>query len=107
MPREDVDVAVRHGDGHWLGLHVTRLCSELPFAVCSPTLGAKLKRPKDLLKLPLLHLDDRGPWTAWLEAAGVADANAPHGPVLNRASLSAFSCGRRRGMGSGSRAEGH
>jgi len=85
--REDVDVAVRHGDGHWPGLHVTRLCSELLFAVCSPTLGAKLKRPKDLLKLPLLHLDDRGPWTAWLEAAGVADANALHGPVLNRASM--------------------
>ena len=85
--REDVDVAVRHGDGHWPGLHVTRLCSELLFAVCSPTLGTKLKRPKDLLKLPLLHLDDRGPWTAWLEAAGVADANALHGPVLNRASM--------------------
>src|SRR5499427_6628752 len=46
--REDVDVAVRHGDGHWPGLHVTRLCSEQLFAVCSPALGAKLKRPKDL-----------------------------------------------------------
>jgi LysR family glycine cleavage system transcriptional activator len=85
--REDVDLAVRHGDGDWPGLHVTRLCSEQLFAVCSPALGARLKRPKDLLKLPLLHLDERGPWTAWLEAAGVANDDALHGPVLNRASM--------------------
>src|SRR5262249_25097523 len=25
--REDVDLAVRHGDGNWTGLHVERLCS--------------------------------------------------------------------------------
>src|ERR1044072_4848321 len=25
--REDVDVAVRHGDGHWPGLEVARLCA--------------------------------------------------------------------------------
>jgi LysR family glycine cleavage system transcriptional activator len=85
--REDVDLAVRHGDGDWPGLHVTRLCSEQLFAVCSPALGARLKRPKDLLKLPLLHLDERGPWTAWLEAAGVVNDDALHGPVLNRASM--------------------
>ena len=42
---EDVDIAVRHGDGHWPGLHVTRLCSEHLFAVCSPTLASKLGRP--------------------------------------------------------------
>src|SRR5215475_4233398 len=30
--REDVDIAVRHGDGHWPWLHVTQLCSEQLFA---------------------------------------------------------------------------
>jgi LysR family transcriptional regulator, glycine cleavage system transcriptional activator len=85
--REDVDLAVRHGDGDWPGLHVTRLCSEQLFAVCSRALGARLKRPKDVLKLPLLHLDDRGPWNAWLEAAGLANSDALHGVVLNRASM--------------------
>jgi LysR family glycine cleavage system transcriptional activator len=85
--REDIDLAVRHGDGHWPGLHVTRLCSEQLFAVCSPTLGAKLNRPKDVLKLPLLHLDDYSTWTAWLEAAGVSNGDGLHGPVLNRASM--------------------
>src|SRR5215470_10468377 len=57
--REDVEIAVRHGDGHWPGLHVTRLCAEHLFAVCSPSLAAALHRPDDVLKLPLLHLDDR------------------------------------------------
>src|SRR5689334_19797925 len=83
--REDVDLAVRHGDGQWPGLHVTRLCSEQLFAVCSPAMAAKLKRPQDALKLPLLHLDDRSAWTAWLEAAGISNGNALHGPMLNRA----------------------
>jgi LysR family transcriptional regulator, glycine cleavage system transcriptional activator len=85
--REDVDIAVRHGDGHWPGMHATRLCAEHLFAVCSPRLGFDLDRPGDVLKLPLLHLDDRTAWSAWLEAAGVAGTEAIHGPILNRASM--------------------
>src|SRR5712692_10187761 len=38
--REDVDVAVRHGDGNWSGLDATQLCDEQIFAVCSPKLLA-------------------------------------------------------------------
>src|SRR5262245_31185732 len=41
----------------------------------------------DVLKLPLLHLDDHTAWLAWLDAAGVADTDAIHGPILNRASM--------------------
>ena len=85
--REDVDIAVRHGDGHWPGLHVTRLCSEQMFAVCSPMLALKLRRPADVLKFPLLHLDGRTAWFAWLDAAGVTATDAIHGPILNRASM--------------------
>src|SRR3984893_18077552 len=84
---EDVDIVVRHGDGHWPGLHVTRLCAEHLFAVCSPTLASRLSQPGDVLKLPLLHLDDRTAWSAWLHAAGVAGVDAIHGPILNRASM--------------------
>lgn len=85
--REDVDIAVRHGDGNWPGLHVRRLCSEHLFAVCSPTHTAKLGRPADVLKLPLLHLDSRSAWLGWLDAAGVSHADEIHGPILNRASM--------------------
>jgi LysR family transcriptional regulator, glycine cleavage system transcriptional activator len=88
--REDVDLAVRHGDGNWPGLDVIRLSTEHLFAVCSPKLMAgrsRLSKPADVLKFPLLHVDDRKDWTRWLEAAGVEGAELSHGPVLNRASM--------------------
>lgn len=85
--REDVDIAVRHGDGHWPGLHVTRLCTEQLFVVCSPKLAATLRQPADVLKLPLLHLEDSDAWSAWLQVAGVSDAGAGSATVLNRASM--------------------
>ena len=43
--REDVDLAVRHGDGQAAGLHVTRLCTEELLPVCSPKLLAGRQRP--------------------------------------------------------------
>jgi LysR family glycine cleavage system transcriptional activator len=87
--REDVDVAVRHGDGKWPGLDAVRLCSERLFPVCSPKLVAgrnRITTASDLLKLPLLRLDDWKTWNRWFAAAGVIDPVA-HGPVLNRASM--------------------
>jgi LysR family glycine cleavage system transcriptional activator len=88
--REEVDIAVRHGDGNWPGLDVMRLCSEQLFAVCSPKLMSgrnRITKPSDILKFPLLHLDDRKAWSKWFDAAGVADADVSRGPVLNRASM--------------------
>lgn len=85
--REDIDIAVRHGDGHWSGLHVTRLCAEQLFAVCSPQLASRLGRPADVQKFPLLHLDDSKAWSAWFDAAGIPDTGTVHGPVMNRASM--------------------
>src|SRR5215468_4741157 len=54
--REEVDIAVRHGDGNWSGLDPVQLSAEQLFAVCSPKLLSgrrKLAKPADLLKLPL------------------------------------------------------
>jgi len=88
--REEVDLAVRHGDGSWPGLEVTRLCSEQLFPVCSPKLlqgRHRLSKPDQLLKFPLLHLDDRKDWAKWLDAAGIAGAELSRGPIMNRASM--------------------
>lgn len=88
--REDVDVAVRHGDGTWPGLEVTRVCSEQLFAVCSPKLltgRPRLAKPADVLKFPLLHLDDRKAWGRWLALAGVAAPEVLYGPMLSSASM--------------------
>jgi LysR family glycine cleavage system transcriptional activator len=87
--REDVDVAIRHGDGNWPGLDVVRLYSERLFPVCSPKLVSgrnRISKAADLLKFPLLRLDDAKNWTRLFEAAGVTGPVGP-GPVLNRASM--------------------
>jgi LysR family transcriptional regulator, glycine cleavage system transcriptional activator len=66
------------------------LTTEHLFAVCSPKLLAGHKRiakPSDVLKFPLLHLDDSNAWARWFEAVGVDGAGHLHGPVLNRASM--------------------
>ncbi len=88
--REEVDLAVRHGDGNWPGLETVRLSAEQLFAVCSPKLLSgrrRLGRPADILKFPLIHLDSRADWTNWLQGTGITDAEVIHGPVLNRASM--------------------
>jgi LysR family glycine cleavage system transcriptional activator len=87
--REDVDLAVRHGDGQWPELDVVRLCSERLFPVCSPKLFRGRNRvtsASDLLKFPLLRLEDWTNWGRLFEAAGV-ETTAIQGPVINRASL--------------------
>src|ERR1700694_1859968 len=88
--REEVDLAIRHGDGNWPGLDVVRLCSERLFPVCSPKLMSgrnRIAKPSDLLKSPLLHLDDSKAWAQWFDAAGVAVPELSHGLTLNRASM--------------------
>jgi LysR family glycine cleavage system transcriptional activator len=87
--REDVDLAIRHGDGNWAGLDAVRLCSERLFPVCSPRLVSgrnRITKAADLLKFPLLRLDDWKTWSRWFEAAGVSNPVA-HGPVLDQASM--------------------
>jgi LysR family glycine cleavage system transcriptional activator len=88
--REDIDLAIRHGDGTAPGLHVTRLCAEELFPVCSPKLlngRNPLRRPADLAPFTLLHVDDRQGWSQWLDFAGVTGVDSSRGPVLNQASM--------------------
>jgi LysR family glycine cleavage system transcriptional activator len=47
----------------------------------------RIAKPSDLLKFPLLHLDDNKSWSRWFEAAGIADAELPRGLILNRRSM--------------------
>src|SRR5689334_4200104 len=88
--REEVDLAVRHGDGNWPGLDTVRLSSEQLFPVCSPALLSnrnRIRTPSDLTRYKLLHLDNREGWSRWFDAAGVSNVELAHGPVLNRASM--------------------
>ena len=88
--REDIDIAVRHGDGSDLGLDITRLYTEELLPVCSPALlrGAHpLRQPADLAHHTLLHMDHRQDWSKWLDAAGVTNVDLSRGPVFNQASI--------------------
>lgn len=71
--REDVDAAIRFGDGKWPGLQSWRVILPTYTALLSPKLikGAKPEQPSDLQRLPLLvEADDNVDWRAWFEAAG-------------------------------------
>jgi LysR family glycine cleavage system transcriptional activator len=75
--KEDIDGAIRLGDGHWPGAHSYRLVDNILAPVASPALlkaGPRLKRPADLAQHTLLHTIARpDDWARWLEAAGAAD----------------------------------
>jgi len=88
--REDIDLAVRHGDGQWPGMSVTRLCAEELFPVCSPKFmrgRSALRSPEDLKRHTLLHVNDRRDWSQWLEAADVKTTDIERGPIFNQAHM--------------------
>lgn len=88
--REDIDLAIRHGDGLWPGMHVTRLCTEELFPVCSPQLLSGRGAPRSLRDIShhtLLHTNGTGDWENWLRRAGVDGVDFKHGVVFNQASM--------------------
>lgn len=102
--REDIDMAVRHGDGAANGLHVTRLCAEELVPVCSPALLAgknRIQKPQDLSRHTLLHINDRNDWARWFEITGVNNVDASRGPILSQAStvLDAAAAGQGVALG--------
>ncbi|WER48036.1 transcriptional regulator GcvA [Cupriavidus sp. WKF15] len=72
--KEDIDGAIRLGDGKWPGVNAYRLVSNVLVPVCSPALlsGArKVRKPADLQHHTLLHSVARpDDWAHWLRAAG-------------------------------------
>ena len=71
--REDVDLAIRSGDGKWPGLEAHKLLDADFTPMLSPKLAASIggvKEPADLLRLPILDPGDIW-WSQWFEAAGV------------------------------------
>src|SRR5687767_11310290 len=88
--REDIDLAIRHGDGQWPGMHVTQLCTEELFPVCSPKLvtgRSTLRLPRDIKHHTLLHTNGTGDWANWLGRVDVNGVDFKHGVVFNQASM--------------------
>ncbi len=88
--REDIDLAVRHGNGHWPDLHVTRLCVEELFPACSPSLlqaGPPIRTPADLMNHVLVHDRSRKHWRDWLASFGIEPPSNERGPVFDQTAL--------------------
>ena len=73
--RDDVDLAIRYGNGKWPGLECTELLriTGLPVATRAHLTERRLHKPADLVTTRLIH-DAAQPraWSAWLGAQGVS-----------------------------------
>jgi len=87
--KDDVDVAIRYGDGNYRDLISEKLLDNHIFPVCSPALlkGAKvLTSLNDLQDHTLLHMEwtsasDTAPhWPTWLQAVGAEVEKPESGP---------------------------
>lgn len=83
LERERIDLAVRYCSETMAPPGSPRLFGERVIPVCSPALAADhsrpIRRPEDLARHVLLHIDDEGGrypwlnWPAWLAAVGVRE----------------------------------
>ena len=70
--RDDVDMAIRIGSGHWPDLEAHKFMDEEFFPVASPRFnrGRLPRHPAELGKFQLMRSSDE-PWAPWFRAAGV------------------------------------
>ncbi len=94
--RDEIDAAIRFGEGIHPGLQVDKLFSDVLFPVCSPALlrdGKPLREPRDLLNYTLIHLEYEAlgavwpNWRMWMLAAGIKDFNDTRGLHFSQTSL--------------------
>ncbi len=75
---EPFDAAIHFGNAEWPGTQSLLLKHEQLLPVCAPQLldGRRIDIPKDILKLPLLHIQTRTTaWKDWFKQQGIeADA---------------------------------
>jgi LysR family transcriptional regulator, regulator of gene expression of beta-lactamase len=83
---ENLDLALRFGDGAWHGVAASPVMEAPLTPLCSPAVAAGLREPADLVTVPLLRSYRTGDWPAWFKAAGVAPIAAT-GPVFDASTL--------------------
>lgn len=89
--RDQIDVAIRIGDGNYPGLHSDMLMRETVVPLCHPHMlngNPPLKRPQDLKHHPLIHFtpvigDINLSWRDWLDTVGVEGVESDRGLFFN------------------------
>ena len=81
--RDDVDVAVRMGDGGWPGLRCHFLFRLHSTPLCAPHFRERhaIAEPADLLRVPRLSPDDDW-WENWLSRMGVVEPAGARAPGI-------------------------
>jgi LysR family glycine cleavage system transcriptional activator len=74
LAHDNMDVALRFGNGDWPGVECALLMPSVFTPLCSPALceRLKLRTPSDLLEAP--RVGDEKEWAAWFALAGVTTA---------------------------------
>jgi len=88
--RDGVDVAIRHGLGHYPGLRSEHIVAVEVIPVAAPPLVAKLGTPashSDLCRWPHVHDAERKGWHRWFQAQGIEEFGAPRGPSFDDSGL--------------------
>ena len=94
--KDEVDLAIRYGNGNYPGLTVELLLEDRMFPVCSPELLMRYgqRNPARVFtEAPLLHdvSVDRDPadpsWKMWLKAGGLENIDWRKGPRFNQTAL--------------------
>lgn len=76
------DLEIRWGSGQWAGVEAQRLTRDMLVPVCAPALlaGCPLREPRDLARVPLLHvLGYEEGWGYWLERVGADQVDSSSG----------------------------
>ncbi|WP_282607236.1 transcriptional regulator GcvA [Pelagibius sp. Alg239-R121] len=101
---DEIDVAIRAGNGKWPGL-TTEFLLDIDMApVCSPALlegPNPLRNPSDLKHHTLLHEDNHEDWVSWLTLAGVGDVEPRRGTIIDDPSVLIEAVASGRGVALG------
>ena len=94
LHREDVDLAIRFGEGSWRGSHSLFMMANDMFPVLGPQLQSAqpITRPEDLAEHIWLWVEAEprtNDWQAWLKAAGAEDLK-PKGRIAFESSSQAL-----------------
>lgn len=84
---DEFDADIVYGPVRGEGLTVVALPEETVTPLCAPELAARIAEPGDLLRMNLIHSDNKQVrWSHWFEVNGIA-APPPHGIRFDRSFL--------------------
>lgn len=84
---EPFDAALHYGNANWPGTQNLLLKHEQLVPVCAPQLleGRDIRSPRDILKLPLLHIQTRTKaWQDWFTQQGVTEKTGLSGTIYDQ-----------------------